>query len=557
MIPNATKLQAISQMATGDLAEVPFPVLLHALSVYRRSTSLVIERRQVQKQIVLENGVPVDCQSNLLQDTLGKFMVSKGVITEEQHQEALAKSATSGKPFSDVLVEEKMVDANEVYRLSQQSLAKNLLDAFTWRSGTFHVSPDAPEVDSPLKVKTPQLVLTGISKFAPEAEIAEAMAPFEDKKLLINPRPPVSIKELRLSKDHQEILGLVSLGKTVQELVDESGILRPAVLRLLYGMAVIGLALPEDWIGEDADLPPADPDLESIPDMDFASTLPADEETTLETLSGATSSEPEGEAKAPPPRPARRPAMLEDVDQLRNEIMEAYLRYRKQDAFDLLGIEPGATAAEVDEAFVRFSEKMNPWNLKETELDDFGDKARDLFLAAARAFGELNNPETRKSVEARRSSGFQKNVIPEDARNAFAIKSNLLDSETQFKKGLAQMEAGRYQDAVELLQFAYDCEPQNSDYRAELAFCKYRAEPELERERSLEELRETIRIEPGAGLALYYAGMIYGESGEFQEAEPFLQKAIKLMKPDRRPIDALRTFKAAERERPKKKRRFF
>jgi hypothetical protein len=29
------------------------------------------------------------------------------------------------------------------------------------------------------------------------------------------------------------------------------------------------------------------------------------------------------------------------------------------------------------------------------------------------------------------------------------------------------------------------------------------------------------------------------------------------MKPDRRPIDALRQFKAAEREQPKKKRRFF
>ena len=58
-------------------------------------------------------------------------------------------------------------------------------------------------------------------------------------------------------------------------------------------------------------------------------------------------------------------------------------------------------------------------------------------------------------------------------------------------------------------------------------------------------------------LALYYAGTIFGESGDFQEAEPFLQKAIKLMQPDRRPIDALRKFKAAERDKPKKKRLFF
>ena len=48
----------------------------------------------------------------------------------------------------------------------------NLLDAFSWRSGTFQVSADLPPVDSPLKVRAPQLVLTGISKFAPEDEIA-------------------------------------------------------------------------------------------------------------------------------------------------------------------------------------------------------------------------------------------------------------------------------------------------------------------------------------------------------------------------------------------------
>ncbi len=51
--------------------------------------------------------------------------------------------------------------------------------------------------------------------------------------------------------------------------------------------------------------------------------------------------------------------------------------------------------------------------------------------------------------------------------------------------------------------------------------------------------------------------MIFGEAGEFAAAEPRLQKAIKLMQPDRRPIDALRQFKATEREQPKKKRRFF
>ena len=45
MIPSAEQLRAISQMTKGDLGEIPFPVLLQALAVYKRSVVLSIERR--------------------------------------------------------------------------------------------------------------------------------------------------------------------------------------------------------------------------------------------------------------------------------------------------------------------------------------------------------------------------------------------------------------------------------------------------------------------------------------------------------------------------------
>ena len=536
MIPNAEQLRAISQMTKGDLGEIPFPVLLHALAVHRRSVVLEIERRQLKKEIVLENGVPVDCHSNLLQDTLGKFMVARGAINDEQNHQTLSKSATSGKPFTDILVSEGLINASELYKILQQNLAKKLLDGFTWRSGVFLVAPAPREVDSPLKVKAPQLVLTGISKFAPESEINQAMAPLKDKKFLINPRPPFPLKELRLSKDHQEVLGLVSLGKNVAELTAESGMDVPRVLRVLYSLAVIGMALPEDWLSHDA--------IEATPDMDF--------EGSAEVVETETTLTP----PATPARPVEAAAPPENVDELRNEIMEAYLQYRKQDAFDLLGIPEDATPEQMEEGFVAYSEKYAPWKFNRPGLESLTEKARDLFVAGGRAFGEIWNPETRNSLINRRSSKFNQRLSSEEARNAFAIKSNLLDAENQFKKGIELMKAGQFGEAVEQLQFAYDCEPQNSDYRAELAFCKYRKDEQIERERSLEELKETVRIDPECGLALYYLGMILGEAGEFADAEPRLQKAIKLMAPDRRPIDALRQFKAAERDKPKK-RRFF
>ncbi len=233
--------------------------------------------------------------------------------------------------------------------------------------------------------------------------------------------------------------------------------------------------------------------------------------------------------------------------------MEAYLLHRKQDAIDLLGIADEAGRDEIEAGYIAFAEKYAPWRFNHPGLESLQEKARDLFIAGGRAFGELTNPETRNSLIARRNSRLEQRLTSEEAANAFAIKSNLLDAETQFKKGMELLKAGRYSEAQEQLEYAHDFDPQNSVYRAELAHCKYRKEPEIERERSLEELRETVRIDPECGLALYYLGMILGEAGNFDEAEPWLQRAIKLMAPDRRPIDALKQFMAAAKEGKKKK----
>ncbi|MGH9321764.1 MAG: DUF4388 domain-containing protein [Vicinamibacteria bacterium] len=512
-------------MTRGDLGEIPFPVLLHALAVQRRSVVLSIERRQVQKDIVFENGVPVDCQSNLLPDTLGKFMVGRGDINEEQNLQILAKSATTGQSFPDLLVSEGIVSPHDLYKILQQNLAKKLLDAFTWQSGAFRVSTNLPELDSPLKVNAPQLVLTGISKFAPETEIAEGMAAFETKKFFRNRKPSVPLTELRLSKEHQEILNHMAAGKTLSQLQSETGLDKNRVPRLLYSLAVIGAAIPEDWVQGEVE------EAGSIPDTDFAAEVAA-------------------------PLPGSPAPGVGDVVQLRNQVMETYLRYRKLDAFDLLGVPENATREQVEQGFIEYCDKFLPSKFRSAELQAMEEKARDLFIAGGRAFGELVNPETRNSIAARRNSRF-KQLSSEEARNAYAIKSDLLDSETQFEKGMALVKQEKYAEALDLLQFAHDCEPQNRLYRAELAYCLYRKAPELEAEASIDALREAVRIDPECGLAYYYAGLILAERGEFADAEPLLQRAIKLLAPDRRPIDALKKLKSAERDKPKKKGLFF
>ena len=56
-----------------------------------------------------------------------------------------------------------------------------------------------------------------------------------------------------------------------------------------------------------------------------------------------------------------------------------------------------------------------------------------------------------------------------------------------------------------------------------------------------------MRADPRCGLAWYYLGVIQGKSARPVEAEESLRKAIRLMAPDRRPIDALKELTTRKR----------
>lgn len=507
MIPNPDQLQAIAKLQHGDLAEIPFAVLLHALAIGERSVVLEIERKPMKKAIVIEKGVPVDCRSNLWHETLGRFMVSRGMLSEDDFQRCTNKSISLGLPFGETMILEGLITATDLYKVLQQNLAKKLLDGFSWRSGSFQVLDDLPKVESPLKVKTPQLVVTGISKFALDDEVNSAVGPLVGKKLYVHPAPHYKLRDIHLSDQQKELARRLAGGKRIDELAAETTIPFDQIMRLLYSLAILGIVVPEDWLPDG--LPPG--------------TLPSD---TVELL-------------------APGPDALTDVDPAKkhDEVLEAYLKYRKQDAFDLLGLDETAVLEEVQEGYLEFSRRFAPWRFQTPALGGLREKAEDLFLAGGMAFGELCDVERRNALIRRRAL-LRKQREREPDPDRFAIKSDLLDSELQFKKGKALMNAGRYREALLQLQFAHDCDPQNSTYRAELAYCRFLEAPAAEAEKSLVELKETMRIDPKFGLAVFYAGEIHRETGSFEEAEEHLRQAIRMMSPDRRPIEALKALQA-------------
>lgn len=532
MIPNSDQLAAIANLTKGDLAEYPFAVLMHAFAAHRRSVVLEIERKPMKKGIVIENGVPVDCQSNLLHETLARFMASQGILGEDEADQEFQKAAQRGLRLGESLILDGRISASELYKVLQQNLARKLLDGFSWRTGAFRVIQTMPEVDSPLKVKAPQLVVTGVSKFARDDEVNTSIGPLVGKKLFLHPNPPFGLDEIRLSQEQQKLVEIVSAGKRLDELAAETSIPFDQIMRLLYSLAVIGIVVPEDWLPKDAPKPKPKPKPKSKPG------------TQPEPAAASTPS-------AQPARADERNLLPADIERMSNRLMEAYLKHRAQDAFELLGVDESAAALEVQDAYLEFSQAFAPWQFDVPGLSSLVEKAQDLFLAGGRAFGELCDVERRNELITRRRT-LAKQGEKKDVASRFAIQNELLDSELQYKKGKAFMAKQRWSEAVDLLQFAYDCDPQNSLYRAELAYCRFMNKPDLHADESREELKETLRIDPKSAIAAYYLGMVQMDTENFDEAKAPLEKALRLMKGDRRPIEALKELQQRAKRKKSK-----
>ncbi len=520
MIPSPKELKELARAKEGSLRDVPFAVLLLALESQGRTAVLEIRRNQLHKKILLEEGTPVDCRSNLLHETLGKFLVHKGKLSEENYQKILAESASSGALFGDVLMRLELLTAFDFFRLMQQNLAHKLLDGFTWREGTFHITAEVPHVESPLKVRVAQLVFTGITRFAPTAVVDESVAPLIGRPLGLHPSPDVPLESLKLSARHAKVITLLKNKPRMDELAADSKLPYEELTRLLYALALLGTVGPAEALPA---APVASETRQFVP-------LPA--------------SDPALEVLAPPAAqaPVGAPAAA-DVERVRNDIMRAFLAHRRQDAFDLLGAPLDASPAVIRQAYLEFSQRYAPWACTGA-LANMAEKAQDLFVAGARAYALLMDAEARNSLAWRKQNTRTEPL--KDPSHYFAIKTDLLDAETQFKEGVRRLSQGKTSEALKLLEFAADCDPQNGTYQAELAWCRLwdRQTPD-EARRSLALLQETMRMDPECGVAVFYAGEACRILGDRAQSEPLLRRAIKMMPGDRRPTEALKALLTA------------
>lgn len=560
------QLMALLMTREGDLRTTPYAVLLLALCLGEKSAVLELRRNQLSKEVIFDGGAPVDCHSNIATETLGRVLVSGGRLSEQDYAQALSAAASRGVPFEDILTERKLIAPSELYRLLQQNLGRKLLDPFSWKSGSFHISYDVPPVESSLRVRVPQLIVTGVAKVEPQEMVDATVAALEGRRLVLGEQPLFSGDDVRFTSEQQRVIDAARQNLLIGEFRATSGIAADDLNRHLYALLLIGaiattdaalkrtpfLDLPslEPFAPAPAAAPPPRAPLPAAtaspaaPHFAFDTTVPPNTAAEMPPMFAEAPREVPREPQSAPPqaKPAMPAAAAEDV-------IATYMAYRRKDAFDLLGLPENAGGADITKTYVAFAEKYLPANFDAGAPDGLRDKAQEIFLAGARAYAELADPVRRNDLLKSRTLKRENAAAATQAAQAAAERTSrggrrpsVIDPEDLCRQGRELADRGKLREALGQFEMAADCDSQNGTYAAEVAYCRFQLMIS-NAQSALKSLKNAIRIDPRSGIAYLYAGKVHATMGNRVEAESYLRKAMQLLPRDNRPAEAIKTLR--------------
>lgn len=152
---------------SGELAMRPLPAVL--LDLYDRLATgrLVLKRGRVSKIVDLVNGNPVSASSSQRDESLGPFLVSGGVISEDQHRIAVAHAARAEIKFGEALIALQLLTIEQLIEQLGRQARHKLVQALRWPQGAWRFDASTQPVDG-VQLRMVDVVLEGLRETAVE-----------------------------------------------------------------------------------------------------------------------------------------------------------------------------------------------------------------------------------------------------------------------------------------------------------------------------------------------------------------------------------------------------
>jgi len=143
----------------------PLPAVLLDLHEDIVTGRLTLRRGKIVKVIDLVNGNPVSTASTPRDETLGNFLVTSGVITEDQHREAVQRVTQLGGKLGEALVALQALTVEQLIDQLGRQARHKLVQALRWPQGAWRFE-EGHEPVAGMQLRMIDVVLGGLRETA-------------------------------------------------------------------------------------------------------------------------------------------------------------------------------------------------------------------------------------------------------------------------------------------------------------------------------------------------------------------------------------------------------
>lgn len=246
----------------GNIETFYLSSILQLLCGDKKTGVLTIAEGDRRVSVFLKNGTIVHAAGTQKEVRLGYLLRTKGIISAEELEGALALARQRQERLGKILVEKGYISAETLKRFIHQQVREILYDLFLWKRGEFEYVDKDVAIDEEFAAdfNHMEIILEG-SRRVDEWALLSKHIPHREVVFRVGRSVGQRKESINLSANEWRILSLVDGRRTVQQIIADSGHDEFSVYRIMNSLISSGLI---EQLGAAPPPAPAERDKESV-----------------------------------------------------------------------------------------------------------------------------------------------------------------------------------------------------------------------------------------------------------------------------------------------------
>jgi hypothetical protein len=241
----------------GNIERFMLPEIFQLVSTGRKTGTLGIQRDDDIVMVYFKDGAVIYGYGPRKTYHIGRMLVEKGRISNEQLDESISFQATnqrSGKRLGQILIEKQYIDRADLEQVIRQQVEELIFSLMSWDRGSFkfYENQFPTEEEITVNLSTENVVLEGLRRLDEMTRLKDCLPEFSTVYRLAHSEPGQK-RDISLEPEEWNILALIDGHRDINEVAAASQMESIEALKRLASLQLAGLINPIDKSASDSD----------------------------------------------------------------------------------------------------------------------------------------------------------------------------------------------------------------------------------------------------------------------------------------------------------------